>query len=248
MLKKENLMLTRTFWTWRSLTGIVLILGGVLFIGIANITLAIGPPTGLTDSQGTAIYLLPPQAALDVVLHHQALWWWTNTLFMVGTLVTMLGLALLTVVLRQAGDRIFSRLGLLLFVVAATLWVIQRAVPLSIDPVAAQELARTRVMPDYYVPLTLWTDALFVIHSLLVYSAFIAYAGAILSTRLLPRWLGWLALIYSLLGLGLTGFTAGGIPGPWFQYVLPLVMGIVLLTRREQAPSPQERLQRAASA
>src|SRR5579863_2207084 len=58
-LKKEDLMLHRTLWTWRSFTGIVLILGGVLFIGIANITLALGPPTGLTDSKGTAIYLLP---------------------------------------------------------------------------------------------------------------------------------------------------------------------------------------------
>jgi hypothetical protein len=247
-LKKENLMLHRTLWTWRSFTGIVLLLGGVLFQGSAWIPLTIGPPTPLTDSKGTAIYLLPPQAALDVVLHHQALWWWTNTFFMVGTLVTMLGLALLTMLFRQAGDRIFSHLGLILFVVGATLWVIQRAVPLSIDPWAAQELARTGVMPDYYVPLTLWTQALFVIYSLLAYCALIAYGGAILSTRLLPRWMGWLAIVYGLLGLGLTGFTAGALPGPWFQYVLPMVMGILLLLRRAQVPSAQDEPQKAASA
>lgn len=60
-----------------------------------------------------------------------------------STIVTMLGLALLTILLREARDRIFSHLGLILFVLAATLWLIQRAVPQSIDPWAAQELART---------------------------------------------------------------------------------------------------------
>ena len=238
-------MLHRTFWTWRSFTGIVLILGGVLFIGIANITLAIGPPTGLTDSKGTAIYLLSPQAALDVVLHHQALWWWTNAFFMVGTLVTLLGLALLTTLLREAGDRIFSPLGLILFVLAATLWLIQRAVPLSIDPWAAQELARTGVMPDYYVPLTLWTQALFVIYTMLAYCALAAYGGAMLSTHVLPKFMGWLAIVYGLAGLGLLGFT-GDVP-PFLYYLLPMVMGILLL-RRAQVRSAQDGLQRSVSA
>jgi hypothetical protein len=125
--------------------------------------------------------------------------------------------------------------------------VIQRAVPLSIDPLAAQELARIGVLPDYYVPLTLWTQALFVIYSLLAYCALIAYGGAILSTRLLPRWMGWLAIVYGLLGLGLTGFTAGAVPGPWFQYVLPMVIGILLLLPRFQLP-PRSHREEASSA
>src|SRR5439155_16225253 len=114
--------------------------------------------------------------------HHQALWWSTNAFFMSSTIVTMLGLALLTTLLRQAGDRIFSQLGLILFVLGATLWLIQRAVPLSIDPWAAQQMARTGVMPDSYVPLTLWTQALFVIYTILAYCALTAYGGAILAT------------------------------------------------------------------
>jgi len=88
-LKKEDLVLHRTFWTWRRFTGIVLILGGVLFQGSAWIPLTIGS-TPLTDSKGTFIYLLPPQEVLGVVLHHQALWWWTNAFFMGSTIVTML--------------------------------------------------------------------------------------------------------------------------------------------------------------
>ncbi len=99
--------------------------------------------------------------------------------------MTLLGLALLTTLLREARDSI-SQLGLILFVLAATLWAIQCAVPLSIDPWAAQELARTGVMPGSYVPLTLWTQALFVIYTFLAYCALAAYGGAMLSTHLLP--------------------------------------------------------------
>jgi hypothetical protein len=98
-------------------------------------------------------------------------------------------------------------------------------------------MARTGVMPNYYVPLALWTQALFIIYSILAYCALAAYGGAILSTRLLPRWMGWLAILYSLAGLGLTVLTAGAVPGPWFQYVLPIVMGILLLMRRNQVPT-----------
>jgi len=244
-LKREDFMLHRTFWTWRPFTGIVLILGGVLFQGSAWIPLTIGPPTPLTDSKGTFIYLLPPQEVLGVVLHHQALWWWTNAFFMGSTIVTMLGLALLTMLLWQAGDPIFSHLGLILFVLAATLWLIQRAVPLSIDPWAAQELTRTGVMPGYYVPLTLWTQTLFAIYTLLAYCALAAYGGAMLSTRLLPRWMGWLTIVYSLAGLVLLGVT-GDVP-PFLYYLLPVVMGILLL-RRSQVPSEQDETQRPVSA
>lgn len=236
-------MLHRTFWTWRRFTGIVLILGGVLFQGSAWIPLTLGPTT-LTDSKGTFIYSLPPQEVLGVVFHHQALWWWTNAFFMGSTMVTMLGLALLTTLLREAGDRSFSQLGLILFVLAATLWLIQRAVPLSIDTWAAQQMARTGVMPDYYVPLTLWTQTLFVIYTLLAFSALAAYGGAMLSTRVLPQWMGWLTIVYGLAGLGLMGFT-GDVP-PFLYYLLPMVIGILLL-RRSQVPSEQDEPQRPAS-
>lgn len=240
-------MLHRIVWTWRSFTGIILLLGGVLFQGSAWIPLTIGPPAPLTDSQGTAIYLLPPQAMLGVILHHQTLWWWTNVFFMSSTLVTLLGLTLLTSLFREVGDRIFSQFGLILFVLATTFWMIQRSMLLSLGLWVVQELERTGVMPGYYVPLFQWTQALFVISSLLAYCAFIAYGGAIFTTRLFPRWMGWLTIVYGLLGLGLTGFTAGAVPGPWFQYLLPIAMGILLLVRPARVPSVHDKLQKVTS-
>lgn len=91
--------------------------------------------------------------------------------------MTILGLVMLTRLFRDAGDRAFSQLGLVAFVFGAVLWVINLAFRLSIDPWAAQETARTAVMPDFYVPLTRWTRLLFVIYTVLAFSAMAAYGG-----------------------------------------------------------------------
>ncbi len=94
------------------------------------------------------------------------------------------------------------------------------------------------------ITILLWTQALFVIYTLLAFSALVAYGGAMLSTRVLPQWMGWLAIAYGLAGLGLMGFT-GDVP-PFLYYLLPMVIGILLL-RRSQVPSEQDEPQRPAS-
>jgi len=108
-----------------------------------------------------------------------------------------------------------------------------------VDSWAAQETARTAALPEFYVPLTLWTHALFVIYTVLAFSALAAYGGAVLSTRVLPHWVGWLAIVYGLAGLALVGVT--GDADPFLHLVLPLVIGILLLLRRYQVPAGSQR-------
>lgn len=167
-------MFHRTFWTERRFTGMTLLLGAVLFLVAAFMS--------PTDSKGTPIYSLPPREYLFVVFTHSTLWQWDNVLFISGAIVTILGLALLATQLRDAGDRASSSLGLLAFVLGAVLRIIYGAFRLSIDLWAAQEMARTAAIPDYYVPLTRWTGVLFVIYTVLAFSALAAYGGAVLST------------------------------------------------------------------
>lgn len=131
-----------------------------------------------------------------------------------------------TSLLRDAGDRTFSQVGLIAFVFGAVLWVINLAFRLSIDPWAAQETAKTGEIPEFYVPLTHWTGALFVIYTILAFSALAVYGGAILSMGVLPHWVGWLAIVYGLAGLGLVGFTGDSLP--FLHHLMPLLMGILL--------------------
>jgi hypothetical protein len=160
--------------------------------------------------------------------------------------VTLLGLAMLTMLFRDAYDRISSSLALLASLFGDVLVVIYIAFPLDLAPVAAQETARTGVVPDFYVQLTLWTQPLFVIYTILAFSALAAYGGAILFTRVLPHWVGWLSIVYGLAGLVLAGVTTGNVP-PFLHHLMPILMGVLLLLRRSRVPSEQNEQPRHAS-
>src|SRR5712691_70508 len=225
-------MTKNAFWTRRRFTGITLMVGCFLFLG----ALGLIP----RDAQGNFMVNLPLREQLLVIAAQTSLFQWSFSLVISGLIVTLLGLAMLTMLFRGAFDRTFSYLALLASLFGDVLMVIYIAFPLGIAPVAAQETVRTGVVPDSYVQLTLWTQPLFVIYTILAFSALAAYGGAILSTRMLPHWVGWLAVVYALAGLVLVGFAAGNVP-PFLHYLMPIVMGILLLLRRYQLPTRSHR-------
>jgi hypothetical protein len=228
-------MLKSAFWTSRRFTGIIMILGCCLFLGSLGLM-----PRDLT---GNFMVNLPLREQLLVIAAQASLFQWSFSLIISGIIVTLLGLAMLTTLFRDAGDTTFSYLALIALLFGDVLLVIYIAFPLGIAPLAAQETARTGVVPDYYVQLTLWTQPLFVIYTILAFSALAAYGGAILSTHVLPHWVGWLAIVYSLAGLVLAGFTAGNVP-PFLQYLMPILIGVLLLLRRSQVPAEKDERQK----
>ncbi len=133
-------------------------------------------------------------------LDQTSLFQWSFSLFISGVIVTLLGLAKLTRLLRDAGDRTFSPLALIVSLFGAVLMVIYIALFPDISPLAGQVTARTGVVPGYYVPFTPTTQSSFMIYTILAFSALAAYGVAVLSTRVLPHWVGWLAIIYSVAG------------------------------------------------
>lgn len=217
-------MMHLTFWTRRRFTGITFLISCLLYVGAG----ALLPK----DPQGNYMVTLPERSQLLVVFAHPTLWQWDLGLYISGVLVMLLGLAMLTLLFRDAGDQMFSPLALITFLFGAVLMVIFLTSHLGGDPVAAQETAQTGVLPNYYLPFHEWARVLFVIYSILAFSALILYGGAMLSTHVLPHWVGWLAIVYGLAGLGLVEVT--GDADPFFHLVLPLVIGILLLLRRPQ--------------
>ena len=236
--KKEDPMAKNAFWTRRRFTGIALIVGCFLFLG----ALGLIP----RDSTGNFMVNLPLREQLLVIAAQPSLFQWSFSLLICGIIVTLLGLAMLTTLFRDAGDRTFSYLALIALLFGDILLVIYIAFPLSIAPLAAQETARTGVVPDYYAQLTLWTQPLFVIYTILAFSALAAFGGATLSTRVLPHWVGWLAIIYSLAGLVLAGLAAGNVP-PFLHHLILIVIGVLLLLRQDQVSPGKDELQKHAS-
>jgi hypothetical protein len=221
-------MTKNIFWTRRRFTGIILIVGCCVFLG----SLGLMP----RDSTGNFMVNLPLREQLLVIAAQTSLFQWSFSLIICGIIVTLLGFAMLTTLFRDAGDRTFSYLALIAFLFGAVLMVIYIAAYLGVSPLAAQETARTGVVPGYYVLWTMTIQPLFVIYTILAFSALAIYGGAILSTHLLPHWVGWLSIVYGLAGLMLAGFTAGNVP-PFLHHLMPILIGVLLLLRRSRVPS-----------
>jgi hypothetical protein len=192
------------------------------------------------DAQGNLLVLLPDRAALLLIAAQPSLTQWSFSLFIGGSIVTPLGLAMLTRLLRDAGDRTFSSLGLIMALFGAVLIVIVIVLSLSLGLLAGQETASTGVVPGYYALVNATTQPLLVIYTQLTFAAVLAYGGALLNTRVLPHWIGWVTIVYTLLNL-LTTVFSGGITAPFVHYVMPMVMGILLLLRGSQVPSRSHR-------
>lgn len=215
-----------TFWTQRRFAGFTLMIGCCLFLTAAGMI--------PRDAQGNYSILMPPRAALLIIAQQMTLAQWDTSLFICGVTITALGFAQLTELLWESKGRVFSHLGLLSALFGAVMVVIALAFSLGVDTLAAQETARMGVVPDYYVPLTGWTNALFQIYTVAAFLSLMLYGGALFVSRILPRWLSWTAMIYGLAGLGLFAY-AQDMP-PFVHYLLPMLMGILLLLRGNQTP------------
>ena len=220
-------MRKRTFWTQQRFAGLTLIGGCCLFLGAVGLI--------PSDAQGNYIVNLPPQAALLVIAAQTTLWQWSLRFFLSGVIVTTLGMALLSRLLWDRAERLFSYLALITSLLGTTLLVIYLAEKLGVDPLAAQATASTGTVPDSYAVLTGWTTALLRVYTPLAFLALMLYGAALLVARMLPRWLGWTAITYGLAGLGLFVY-AHDIP-PLFHHLLPIVMGVLLLLPRAQGPA-----------
>jgi hypothetical protein len=149
---------------------------------------------------------------------------WTNVNFLVANVITLAGLALLTHVLREAGDDYLSLLGLLFFAFGAVFWTLHLAFRMTILVRAAVEWRVSSMVPAWFDAWREWAALLFVIYSVLAYVGLAAYGGAVLRTGWLPRWLGWACIVAGFLAVPLGGL-------PLFIHVPLWLMGILMLTR-----------------
>ncbi|HEU0027908.1 MAG TPA: hypothetical protein VFQ25_12390, partial [Ktedonobacterales bacterium] len=173
------------------MAGALLILGAILIgVGASVATMA-------KDKGGPVIWGQPPREWLRLIFEHQDAWRWGAILWIAGMVVTLLGLPLLTDLLRSAGDPGFAQAGLLAFTVSIALWVISLSFRASVDIWAARTAAATHSVPESYAPLSAWSGALFIIFTIIAFVALALYGGAILASNLLPGWVGWASIIFA---------------------------------------------------
>ncbi len=204
------------------LTGALLILAGIPF--------AIGATLPVVGEKGNnRIFTLPVREHLQWVADNAATWRWANIFMGTVAVATLAALTVLSTILEGEGERTLSRLGLLGWLLAAVLWTVFSAFRAIISVRAAQQMVDTGTVPQYYEPLAEWGFALFYIYAVVGFLALVAYGGSLLQVGLLPAWVGWATIVFSVAMLVLLLIMGDTLPA--FHYFPPLLIGISLLMR-----------------
>lgn len=171
------------------------------------------------------------QEFLEIVAAHQVAWLWIAGSFALGVLLTLAGFVVLGLALRAAGDRIWSGLGQVAFLLGSVLWLASLAFRATVTISVAKEAASSGTVPPWFEPIRDWSGAMFAIYMVLAYLAIAAYGKALLVTNLAPRWLARAHMIFGFLGA--VGFVAR-VPvfnPPLMIHLVPGILGVVLLVR-----------------
>lgn len=136
---------------------------------------------------------------------------WERGLVIAAVVLTVLGLALLEGLLRNAGDTLIGRLGFVTYLVGAALVM-----------VAETTFLTTRQFVDPQI----------VVYVVLAFLAQAAFGVALLRTGLLASWVGWATILWNLGWLVvLPIFSPRDLYYPVLHHTAPLLIGIALLLR-----------------
>jgi hypothetical protein len=161
------------------------------------------------------------------------------TILMIAALVAFGGFTVLAGVLREAGDRIFSQLGLAAIILSTVLFVVSAPLVYVNVEMLQQKISLGKT-PDWYNLTRIYFQPLLVLGGLLTYAATAAYAAAL-------GWVGWFKKLSSRLLAGTSVAAAVlvsvsplggkiGAPGfilliPALPYLMPYFIGVLLVTR-----------------
>jgi hypothetical protein len=134
-----------------------------------------------------------------------------------GLVVTLFGLATLELVVGEAGERVLGRMATIAFLVGSVGWVVT-------DTLALHGVPWVFEFERDYVVSTCFAMA--------------AFGWAFLRTGVLPRWLGWTAIGWSL-GWAVLYLT-GVVTAPLGPNLMTLLFGLLLLrSNTSDSGSPQ---------
>ncbi len=136
---------------------------------------------------------------------------WERSFIMAAVTLTVIGFVLLEAPLQNSQGRVLARTGATAYLFAGILGV------------AAEALDLTRKEQSFY-PLV-------VLYVVLAYLAQAAIGGSLLQSSLLASWIGWATIVWSIGWLVAFLITRLSAWIPILHHVIPLVIGIALLSR-----------------
>ena len=145
-------------------------------------------------------YQRPLPEALLAIAQSTRRWRWIHSWMIAGVAITIAGLAALARLLADSGDIVYGTVGFALFAVGGTAWLVAVAWRLTALVAVSLETERTRNVPGDIGGWSDWFGVIHSIHLLSAYASWTFFGSAVVSSGLIPEWLGWLGV-----GLGAAG-------------------------------------------
>lgn len=154
---------------------------------------------------GRAIFHWPAAQAYRYLL-------WERGIVMAALLTLIAGLVVLERMLEAAGDQVFAPVGMVVFLIGSALILVAETLSLSGQA---------------------WADGPTILFVVLAFVGQAVLGAAVLRTGLLPGWVGWFAILWSLLWLVVLPIARPrDMYYPWLHYIVPLATGIALLVKK----------------
>jgi hypothetical protein len=199
--------------------GILFILSGVFFLA------------GVLDPPILPTWGDPATDVMATASAHRAAWFASSWLI---TLSIVAGLAAVELLARTL-DTDLARVARSLYLVGSTLGLASATYDLSVT----STILGAPHLPGWYFGIQHWADGLGTAYfALLAPAAMGCIAAAILRTRALPRWTGYVFLAATVLLLGQYAAFRGALPFP--QFLAFIAIGIAALAHRAPAALPPQ--------
>ena len=210
--------MTKNYWSTQHIAGALLVLA-LLITGVGFIVVAVQGRIGGLEAAFKGVEGIGEAASAFRTLEAYTA---------PGLILLVLGFGTLTIRLTEAGDRIIPILALNLLVVTVVFLAFEGTFQSRVTAWAGQEWARTGTVPEFFEPLRQWVNgSIQLVYMTFGFSSMIAYGWALLRTKVLPDWVGWTMLAWSLAWLIWILVTQDSLPAVFF--ILPLLIGVALM-------------------
>lgn len=136
---------------------------------------------------------------------------WERSIVIASVLMSVLGFAVLELLLRSAGTVVLPRLAFVTYLVGATVLI-------------SAESSLIGGRPYVYAQIVTWMGMAFLAQT--------AFGVALVRTRLVPSWAGWSTIVWNLgIFAVLAAFSPSNMYYPAVHFVAPVIIGIALLRR-----------------
>lgn len=204
------------FFTTPRIAGILLLLSVLIVLGTAGTIAAQGRLQGMEAAFRGMSFATGDASGLRTI----------GRAMIPSMMAQLAGFALLTLLLLKAGDHGAAAVALTLLVCSVMLSAIEVSFHAGVTVWAA---ARAGAAPEFYEPLRRWLNYdVQLMHISFLLTALLLFSWSALRARVLPTWLGWAAVAWSLVAFYLY-FSVTGAPAVYIP--TPLLLGIGLVWR-----------------